>query len=40
MLFLRILKRNDLKKSGVYNRGYLDGTVPEYEAYMALKSIM
>lgn len=35
-----ILKRNDLKKSEVYDSGYLGGTVPEYEAYMALKKVL
>lgn len=35
-----ILKRNDLKKSEVYNSGYLDGTVPAYESYMALKKVL
>ena len=34
-----ILKRNDIKKSEVYDSGYLGGTVPEYEAYMALKKV-
>lgn len=32
-----ILKRNDIKKSEAYQSGYLDGTVPAYDAYMALK---
>ena len=32
-----ILKRNDIKKSEAYQSGYLDGTVPMYEAYMSLK---
>ncbi len=32
-----ILKRNDIKKSEAYESGYLEGTVPVYEAYMALK---
>ena len=32
-----ILKRNDLKKSDAYQSGFLDGTVPAYEAYMKLK---
>lgn len=35
-----ILKRNDIKKSEVYNSGYLGGTVPAYEAYMALKKVL
>ena len=34
-----ILKRNDIKKSEVYDSGYLGGTVPEYEAYVALKKV-
>ena len=33
-----ILKRNDIKKSDAYQSGYLDGTVPAYEAYAKLKS--
>ena len=32
-----ILKRNDLKKSDAYQSGFLEGTVPSYEAYMSLK---
>ena len=32
-----ILKRNDIKKSEAYQSGYLEGTVPAYDAYMALK---
>ncbi len=35
-----ILKRNDVKKSEVYDSGYLGGTVPAYEAYMALKKVL
>ncbi|CDD66438.1 putative uncharacterized protein [Firmicutes bacterium CAG:882] len=35
-----ILKRNDIKKSEVYDSGYLGGTVPAYEAYMALKKVL
>lgn len=35
-----ILKRNDIKKSEIYNSGYLRGTVPAYEAYMALKKVL
>lgn len=31
------LKRNDIKKSEAYQSGFLDGTVPMYEAYMRLK---
>lgn len=32
-----ILNRNDIKKSEVYQSGYLQGTVPAYEAYMDLR---
>lgn len=32
-----ILKRSDIKKSQAYESGFLDGTVPMYDAYMALK---
>ena len=32
-----ILKRNDIKKSDAYQSGFLEGTVPTYEAYMKLK---
>ena len=32
-----ILKRNDIKKSDAYQSGYLDGTVPAFEAYAKLK---
>lgn len=35
-----ILKRNDIKKSGAYESGYLEGTVPIYESYMALKKVL
>lgn len=35
-----ILKRNDIKKSEVYDSDYLGGTVPAYEAYMALKKVL
>ena len=35
-----MLKRNDIKKSEAYKSGYLEGTVPEYEAYMALKKAL
>ena len=34
------LKRNDMKKSEVYDSDYLGGTVPSYEAYMALKKVL
>lgn len=33
-----ILKRNDIKKSEAYQSGFLEGTVPMYDAYMALKN--
>lgn len=33
-----ILKRNDIKKSEAYQSGFLDGTVPMYDAYMNLKT--
>ena len=33
-----ILKRNDIKKSEAYQSGYLEGTVPMYDAYMSLKN--
>lgn len=32
-----LLKRNDIKKSEVYKSGFLEGTVPMYDAYMNLK---
>lgn len=32
-----ILKRNDIKKSEAYQSGFLEGTVPMYDAYMGLK---
>jgi len=32
-----ILTRNDMKKSEVYQSGYLQGTAPAYEAYINLK---
>ncbi len=35
-----ILKRNDIKKSEAYESGYLEGTVPVYESYMALKKVL
>lgn len=35
-----ILKRNDIKKSEIYDSDYLGGTVPAYEAYMALKKVL
>lgn len=33
-----ILKRNDIKRSDAYQSGFLEGTVPMYDAYMDLKS--
>lgn len=35
-----ILKRNDIKKSEVYDSDFLGGTVPSYEAYMSLKKVL
>ena len=35
-----ILSRNDIKKSEAYDSDYLGGTVPVYEAYMALKKTL
>ena len=32
-----IFKRNDIKKSEAYQSGFLEGTVPMYDAYMDLK---
>lgn len=32
-----LLKRNDFKKSELYESGYLAGTAPSYDAYMELK---
>lgn len=32
-----LLKRNDIKKSEAYQSGFLEGTVPLYDAYMDLK---
>lgn len=32
-----VLKRNDIKKSEAYESGFLEGTVPMYDAYMELK---
>lgn len=32
-----ILQRNDIKKSEAYQSGFLDGTVPIYDAYIELK---
>lgn len=35
-----ILKRNDIKKSEAYQSGFLQGTVPAYEAYADLKNAL
>ena len=35
-----ILKRNDIKKSDVFQSGMLKGTVPSYEATMRLKKVL
>lgn len=35
-----ILKRNDIKKSEIYDSGFLEGTVPTYESYIALKKAL
>ncbi len=35
-----ILNRNDIKKSEAYDSGFLEGTVPVYESYMALKKVL
>ena len=35
-----ILKRNDIKKSEVYDSDFLKGTVPAYESYIALKKVL
>lgn len=35
-----VLKRNDIKKSEAYESGFLEGTVPVYESYMALKKLL
>ena len=32
-----VLKRNDLKKSDIYQSDYLDGTAPLYSSYIELK---
>ena len=36
----KILKRNDIKKSEVYQSGYLEGTVPAYESYIKFKKAL
>lgn len=33
----KVLKRNDIKKSEVYQSGFLEGTVPMYDSYIELK---
>ena len=35
-----ILKRNDIKKSEIYDSDFLKGTVPAYESYIALKKVL
>lgn len=35
-----ILKRNDIKKSEIYDSDFLEGTVPTYESYIALKKVL
>lgn len=35
-----ILKRNDIKKSEIYDSDFLGGTVPAYESYIALKKAL
>ncbi len=35
-----ILKRNDIKKSEVYDSDFIGGTVPAYESYIALKKAL
>ncbi len=35
-----VLKRNDVKKSDLFQSGYLENTTPDYEAYIALKRTM
>lgn len=35
-----VLKRNDLKKSEVYDSDYLGETVPSYESYIKLKKVL
>lgn len=35
-----ILKRNDIKKSEIYDSDFLKGTVPAYESYIALKKAL
>jgi hypothetical protein len=35
-----ILKRNDIKKSEVYQSGYLQGTAPVYESFIEFKKAL
>lgn len=35
-----ILKRNDIKKSEIYDSDFLEGTVPSYETYIALRKAL
>ncbi len=35
-----ILRRNDIKKSEVYQSGYLQGTVPAYESFIEFKNAL
>ena len=35
-----LLRRNDIKKSEAYQSGFLEGTVPVYDAYMDLKKAL
>lgn len=36
----KLLYRNDIKKSEIYQSGYLKGTVPDYEEYMKFKKAL
>lgn len=36
----KLLKRSDLKKSDVYQSGYLEGTVPSYESFIEFKKVL
>ena len=35
-----VLRRNDIKKSEVYDSDFLKGTAPLYESYMSLKKML
>lgn len=35
-----LLKRNDIKKSEIYDSDFLKGTVPAYDSYIALKKVL